>query len=68
MQGLDVHLVGEANDYVGKGMNGGEISIVPPPGANLSLCRPHRLHERSEPRNWSTDLHRGDTRLSTSRA
>lgn len=29
--GMSVHLVGEANDYVGKGMAGGEISIVPPP-------------------------------------
>ena len=31
--GMSVHLVGEANDYVGKGMAGGEISIVPPPGS-----------------------------------
>jgi len=30
IQGLEVKLVGEANDYVGKGMNGGEIAIVPP--------------------------------------
>lgn len=28
--GMRVKLVGEANDYVGKGMAGGEISIVPP--------------------------------------
>jgi hypothetical protein len=33
LQGLDVKLVGEANDYVGKGMNGGDIAIVPPPGS-----------------------------------
>lgn len=26
-------LVGEANDYVGKGMAGGEVVIVPPPGS-----------------------------------
>nr|YP_010338489.1 ferredoxin-dependent glutamate synthase [Rhodaphanes brevistipitata]UNJ18439.1 ferredoxin-dependent glutamate synthase [Rhodaphanes brevistipitata] len=28
--GLDLRLVGEANDYVGKGLNGGEIVIIPP--------------------------------------
>ncbi|GIL70387.1 hypothetical protein Vretimale_3573 [Volvox reticuliferus] len=33
VKGLEVKLVGEANDYVGKGMNGGEISIVPPPNS-----------------------------------
>lgn len=27
-----VRLVGEANDYVGKGMAGGDVTIVPPPG------------------------------------
>ena len=29
-RGVSLELVGEANDYVGKGMNGGEISIRPP--------------------------------------
>lgn len=29
LAGLTLHLEGEANDYVGKGMNGGEISIKP---------------------------------------
>lgn len=29
-QGVILRLIGEANDYVGKGMNGGEIIIVPP--------------------------------------
>jgi glutamate synthase (ferredoxin) len=29
--GVEFSLVGEANDYVGKGMNGGRIIIVPPP-------------------------------------
>jgi len=33
LQGMQVHLTGEANDYVGKGMAGGEIVIVPPPGS-----------------------------------
>ena len=28
--GVEFHLVGEANDYVGKGMGGGRIVIVPP--------------------------------------
>ena len=30
LQGMDMHLTGEANDYVGKGMNGGRIVVVPP--------------------------------------
>ncbi len=29
LQGMNIRLIGEANDYVGKGMNGGIISIVP---------------------------------------
>jgi glutamate synthase (ferredoxin) len=29
LPGLSVRLVGEANDYVGKGMHGGSISVVP---------------------------------------
>jgi glutamate synthase (ferredoxin) len=28
--GIELHLIGEANDYVGKGMGGGLISITPP--------------------------------------
>ena len=32
LQGMNVRLVGEANDYVGKGINGGRISVVPPAG------------------------------------
>ncbi|KGG24269.1 MULTISPECIES: glutamate synthase large subunit [unclassified Prochlorococcus] len=36
LQGLNVRLVGEANDYVGKGMNGGRITLVPPSGADHS--------------------------------
>ena len=31
--GIHIHLVGEANDYVAKGIGGGSISIVPPPGS-----------------------------------
>ena len=33
--GIEVKLTGEANDYIGKGMAGGELVIVPPPGASL---------------------------------
>ena len=29
--GVDLELVGEANDYVGKGMSGGRIVVLPPP-------------------------------------
>jgi glutamate synthase (ferredoxin) len=32
LQGMHLRLVGEANDYVGKGMNGGTITLVPPSG------------------------------------
>ena len=32
---MKVKLVGEANDYVGKGMAGGEVVIVPPPSLAL---------------------------------
>jgi glutamate synthase (NADPH/NADH) large chain len=31
--GLNLHLVGDANDYVGKGMAGGRIVVHPPPDA-----------------------------------
>ncbi|MBQ9364063.1 MAG: glutamate synthase large subunit [Bacteroidaceae bacterium] len=30
VRGLDIHLEGEANDYFGKGLSGGRISILPP--------------------------------------
>jgi glutamate synthase (ferredoxin) len=30
--GAEVELVGEANDYVGKGMSGGRLVVLPPPG------------------------------------
>ena len=33
--GVEVKLTGEANDYIGKGMAGGELVIVPPPGARF---------------------------------
>ncbi|MFM8525814.1 MAG: glutamate synthase large subunit [Cyanobacteriota bacterium] len=34
VQGMNVRLVGEANDYVGKGLNGGRLTVVPPAGVN----------------------------------
>ena len=35
LPGMMLHLTGDANDYVGKGMHGGEIAIVPSPGATF---------------------------------
>jgi len=35
LPGLSIKLVGEGNDYVGKGMNGGELMIVPSPRASF---------------------------------
>lgn len=32
---MKVKLTGEANDYVGKGMAGGEVTIVPPPNSRF---------------------------------
>ena len=30
LKGMNIQLIGEANDYVCKGMNGGELTIIPP--------------------------------------
>lgn len=38
LQGMNLYLEGEANDYVGKGMNGGEIVIIPPAEANYAAA------------------------------
>merc|ERR1712194_641741 len=35
LPGLSIKLVGEGNDYVGKGMHGGELMIVPSPDASF---------------------------------
>jgi glutamate synthase domain-containing protein 3 len=32
-QGITLHLIGDANDYVGKGLSGGRVVIQTPPGA-----------------------------------
>ncbi len=34
-KGMRLHLTGESNDYVGKGMSGGEIVVVPPSNAKF---------------------------------
>jgi len=34
VQGMNLRLVGDANDYVGKGLNGGRLTVVPPAGVN----------------------------------
>ena len=36
IRGVRLDLTGEANDYVGKGMGGGEIAIRPPRDANFA--------------------------------
>ena len=33
--GVDIRLAGDTNDYMGKGMNGGKIVVVPPPGSDF---------------------------------
>ncbi len=35
MPGMDLYLEGDANDYVGKGMAGGVISVTPPAGSSF---------------------------------
>src|SRR5262249_56901416 len=36
--GIELSLVGDANDYVGKSMSGGRIAIAPPPGDAGEPC------------------------------
>nr|YP_009402791.1 glutamate synthase [Compsopogon caeruleus]ARX96140.1 glutamate synthase [Compsopogon caeruleus] len=40
IKGLNLKIIGEANDYVGKGMNGGEIIIIPEEIFNNKLVNP----------------------------
>jgi hypothetical protein len=42
--GLQLHLEGEANDYVGKGMAGGRIVLRPPRGSRFAS------HDSADPR------------------
>lgn len=44
VNGMNVKLIGEANDYVGKGMAGGDITIVPPPDQNIDVSTPAPHH------------------------
>ncbi|MEX2542634.1 MAG: glutamate synthase large subunit [Trueperaceae bacterium] len=39
VRGMRLRLQGEAQDYVGKGMSGGEIVIAPPPGSRFETHR-----------------------------
>ena len=34
-KGVDIKLAGDTNDYMGKGMSGGKITVVPPPGSDF---------------------------------
>ena len=34
-KGIDIHLEGDTNDYMGKGINGGRIVVCPPPDAGF---------------------------------
>ena len=34
-EGVDIRLAGDTNDYMGKGMNGGRLVVVPPPGSDF---------------------------------
>ena len=39
VKGVRITLVGESNDYVGKGMSGGEIILVPSPAAKFDPAK-----------------------------
>jgi glutamate synthase (NADPH/NADH) large chain/glutamate synthase (ferredoxin) len=39
VKGVRITLVGESNDYVGKGMSGGEIILVPSPGSKFDPAK-----------------------------
>lgn len=55
--GMDVKLTGEANDFVGKGMAGGDITIVPPPGHKYKVCSPlHALYSVYRKRRYLVEL------------
>ncbi|MFT5163564.1 MAG: glutamate synthase (NADPH/NADH) large chain, partial [Alteromonadaceae bacterium] len=38
IKGIHMQLVGDANDYVGKGMSGGSITMAPPRGVSFEAC------------------------------
>ncbi len=60
--GLRLHLTGEANDYVGKGMSGGEIVVRPPADV------PFKAHENSIVGNTCLYGATGGTLLANGRA
>ncbi|MFT4925491.1 MAG: glutamate synthase (NADPH/NADH) large chain [Phenylobacterium sp.] len=38
IKGINLNLIGDANDYVGKGMSGGCITVAPPKGVSFIAC------------------------------
>ena len=38
LPGTNLKVTGEANDYVGKGMHGGSLTVVPPPSHQFDSC------------------------------
>ena len=61
--GLHMYLEGDANDYVGKGMTGGKLVIVPPKGKRLQ--DPGQCHHRQHllvRRHRRQAVRRGDRR------
>jgi len=39
IKGVHLRMEGDVNDYMGKGMNGGSITLLPPPGSNFVADR-----------------------------
>jgi len=35
VNGVEFYLEGDSNDYLGKGLSGGRITVIPPPGSNF---------------------------------
>ena len=54
-KGLTLELVGDSNDYFGKGLSGGKLIVYPPAGVkfekddNIIIGNVSRLSQRSQP-------------------
>ena len=59
--GVALNLVGESNDYVGKGMHGGTIAVSPPPNASWLSAKP--AHARRCPASMVADSASGMSSL-----
>ena len=46
VEGVDIHLEGDSNDYMGKGMTGGRIVVCPPPDAGFVPEEKYYCRER----------------------